>query len=147
MTYRQTNTTKNINSFGGGNQERLGRELTQWTQNICITLHNVGPTSSPLVQHCTNVIQMFTGESFFTSGHCLVSYLSYSTLPANTTHLYNICTMWDQRRRCWADVVQMLYKCFVFSWFLLLCNAIWNFAVGLLWYASLGKNDSQEVFF
>ena len=23
--------------------------------------------------------------------------------------------MWDQRRQCWADAVQMLYKCFVFA--------------------------------
>ena len=29
--------------------------------------------------------------------------------------LYNICIMLDQRRRRWADVVQMLYKCFVFA--------------------------------
>ena len=35
--------------------------------------------------------------------------------PANTKHLYNICTMLYQRRRRWADVVQMLYKRFVFS--------------------------------
>ena len=35
--------------------------------------------------------------------------------PANTKHLYSICTMLDQRRRRWADVVQMLYKCFVFA--------------------------------
>ena len=28
-------------------------------QNICITLYNVGPTSSTLAQHCINVIQMF----------------------------------------------------------------------------------------
>ena len=35
--------------------------------------------------------------------------------PANTKHLYNICTMLNQRRRRWADVVQMLYKCFVFA--------------------------------
>ena len=35
--------------------------------------------------------------------------------PANTKHLYNICTKLDQRRRRWADVVQMLYKCFVFA--------------------------------
>ena len=33
--------------------------------------------------------------------------------PVNTKILYNICTMLDQRRRRWADVVQMLYKCFV----------------------------------
>ena len=25
-------------------------------------------------------------------------------------HLHNICTMLDQRRRRWADAVQMLYK-------------------------------------
>ena len=30
-------------------------------------------------------------------------------------HLYNICTMLDQRRRRWAGVAQMLYKCFVFA--------------------------------
>ena len=26
-----------------------------------------------------------------------------------------ICTMLDQRRRSWSDIVQMLYKCFVFA--------------------------------
>ena len=35
--------------------------------------------------------------------------------PLTTKHLYNICAMLDQRRRRWADVVQMLYKCFVFA--------------------------------
>ena len=35
--------------------------------------------------------------------------------PANTKHLYNICTMLDQRRRRWDDVVQMLFKSFVFA--------------------------------
>ena len=35
--------------------------------------------------------------------------------PVNTKHLYNICTMLVQRRRRWADVGQMLYKCFVFT--------------------------------
>ena len=35
--------------------------------------------------------------------------------PANTKHLYKICTMLDQHRRYWAGVVQMLYKCVVFA--------------------------------
>ena len=35
--------------------------------------------------------------------------------PVNTTHLYNICTMSDQRRRSWADIVQMLYICCVLN--------------------------------
>ena len=30
--------------------------------------------------------------------------------PVSAKHLYNICTMLDQRRRRWTDVVQMLYK-------------------------------------
>ena len=35
-------------------------------------------------------------------------------ISVNTNHLYNICTMLSQRQRRWADVVQMLYKFFVF---------------------------------
>ena len=31
--------------------------------------------------------------------------------PGNTKYLYNICTLLVQRRRRWAGVVQMLYKC------------------------------------
>ena len=34
---------------------------------------------------------------------------------ANTKHLYNICTMLVQHLRRWANVVQMLCKCFVFA--------------------------------
>ena len=40
--------------------------------------------------------------------------------PVNTKHLYNFCTMLGQRRRRWAGVVQMLYKCFEFAG--LLCS-------------------------
>ena len=36
-------------------------------------------------------------------------------IPVNTKHLYNICATSAQRQRRWADVVQMLYKCFVFT--------------------------------
>ena len=35
--------------------------------------------------------------------------------PVNTKHLYNICIVWDQRRKRWADVAQMLYKCIAFA--------------------------------
>ena len=34
-------------------------------------------------------------------------------IPANTKHLYNICTTSAQRLQRWANIVQMLYKCFV----------------------------------
>ena len=35
--------------------------------------------------------------------------------PETTKHLYNICRKVDQRRRRLEDIVQMLYKCFVFA--------------------------------
>ena len=44
--------------------------------------------------------------------HCIA--LSWKH-PSKQKHLHNICTMFDQRRRRWAGVVQMLYKCFVFA--------------------------------
>ena len=31
---------------------------SQWTQNICMTLYNVGPTSKTLSRRCINVLQM-----------------------------------------------------------------------------------------
>ena len=41
-----------------------------------------------------------------------VEIIKSAIFPANTKHLYNICTMLAQR---WANIVQMLYKCFVFT--------------------------------
>ena len=60
---------------------------------------NAGPLSATQAQHQTS-----TGS---TPRVCWAAFN-----PANTKHLYNICTM---RRRRWAGVVQMLYKCFVFA--------------------------------
>ena len=36
-------------------------------------------------------------------------------IPANTKHLYNICTTSGQRLRRWPNIVQILDKCFVFA--------------------------------
>ena len=52
-------------------------------------------------------------ESFL--GHDKPTNIFSSIIPVNTKHLYNICTMLDQRRGCWAAAVQMLYTCFVFA--------------------------------
>ena len=38
-----------------------------------------------------------------------------ASFPANTKHLYNICTAAAQRLRRWSTIIQMLYKCFVFA--------------------------------
>ena len=37
------------------------------------------------------------------------------TIPANMKHLYNICTTSSERLRGWSNIVQMLYKSFVFA--------------------------------
>ena len=37
-----------------------------------------------------------------------------------------ICTMLDQRRRRWAGVVQMLYKCVVFAGIISIVSVIWD---------------------
>ena len=63
---------------------------------------NAGPLSATLAQHQAS-----------TDPKPRVSWAAFN--PVNTKHLYNICTMLDQRRRHWINVVQMLYKCFVFS--------------------------------
>ena len=48
--------------------------------------------------------------------------LARDLIPANTKHLFTICAMLDQRRRRWADVVRMLYKCFVLAGMLARAN-------------------------
>ena len=42
-------------------------------------------------------------------------YRFQATSVANTKHLYNICTTSAQLLRRWSNIVQMLYKCFVFA--------------------------------
>ena len=63
---------------------------------------NAGPPSATLAQHQTS--------SGSTPRVCWATFN-----PVNTKLLYNICTILGQRRRRWADAVQMLYKCFVFA--------------------------------
>ena len=53
-----------------------------------------------------------TSRSYLVS---CVSLLNMGLDPANTKHLYEICTMLELRRRRWTDIVQMLYKSFVFA--------------------------------
>ena len=41
--------------------------------------------------------------------------------------MYNICTILDQRRSRWADVIQMLYKSFAFPGYMVYSNRIGYF--------------------
>ena len=100
-------------------------------QNICITfiqcwtnVEDVGPTlykcytnvfcllgNQPTKSQCRQIILCYYEFLFIHT--VLFDYSRHN--PVSTKHLYNICTMLDQRRRRWAYVVQMLYKCFVFA--------------------------------
>ena len=42
-------------------------------------------------------------------------YKGFDCIPANTKHLYNMCTTSAQRLRRWSNIVQMLCKCFLFA--------------------------------
>ena len=46
---------------------------------------------------------------------CHTQQLTNQRHTVKTKYLYNICTMLDQRWRCWESVVQMLYYCVVFA--------------------------------
>ena len=52
------------------------------------------------------------------SGYYMLQYVSQQTQNTCITfvkHLYNICKTSAQRLRRWSNIVQMLYKCFVFA--------------------------------
>ena len=46
---------------------------------------------------------------------CEATTADFGDSPVNARHVSGICTMLDERRRRWADVVQMLRECFVFA--------------------------------
>ena len=50
-----------------------------------------------------------------TAGIFYPRFLSTIFIGFPSEQLYHICSMLDQRRRRWADVVQMLCKCCVFT--------------------------------
>ena len=47
--------------------------------------------------------------------HCFVSRGRIPYFQAKAKHLHTICTTSAQRLRRWSNIVQMLYKCFVFA--------------------------------
>ena len=55
-----------------------------------------------------------------------------STFPVSPKHFYNICTMLDQRRRRWADVVQNVTQMFCGLPILFQLLPIWHIAVNQL---------------
>ena len=89
------------------NSRRVSRGIRR--DFYCVTDNWIKYTSVTRYSEDLSTLISAEGYHLTSEGCCSIC------IPANTKHLYNICTMLDQRRRRWADVVQMLYKCFVFA--------------------------------
>ena len=113
----------------------LGRILNRFSSDIASLDTIVPETSYQVVSNMTKVIASMIIMSF-TTPYSIIVWILMAVMylivqvslqiilpsefkrfrdPLNTKHLYNIDTMLVQRRRRWADVVSMLYKCFVFD--------------------------------
>ena len=55
-----------------------------------------------------------------------------SVNPVNTKHLYNICTLLDQRRRRWANNIQMFCVCWEVGYRMQLRSVIFRYTVYFL---------------
>ena len=71
--------------------------------------------SCPIVQ-CLGEPLVYMWDNRHSTITIIIDTVQFSNITSQRTH--NICTMLDQRRRRRGDVVQMLYKCFVFAGFL-----------------------------
>ena len=80
--------------------------------SLLVQLYNVGGQIGLTLEVVSRVIQLL---HMCDSAELIIPqyYFSHNLVPANTKHLYNICTMLVQRRRRWAGVLQMLYKLFI----------------------------------
>ena len=69
---------------------------------------------------CYSVLNCHTYRNIYffmyVAGCCtLIHYAACNNNPANSKHLYNICTTAAKRLRRWSNTVQMVYKCFLFT--------------------------------
>ena len=62
--------------------------------------------------------------------------------PANTKHLYNISTTSVQRLRRWSNIVQMVYKCSVFT---MMCSPFQEFHVFFVAHQTRPHADALEA--
>ena len=96
------------------------------TLMFCLSTNTLYTHHEDVYTHSCSVAVLFTHQSLMLCSHDLFSVAIHghylliimTCKPANTEQLWNICTMLDQRRRRWAAIVQMFYKCFLFARFM-----------------------------
>ena len=91
-----------------------------WTPTVwldCTLRIRYGRITWHFVSNYTTIHNCTTTDVASQLGHSFTDTYNrwQNNFPVITKHLYTICTRLDQLRRRWADVVQMLYKCFLFA--------------------------------
>ena len=106
---------KSVVTIRGIDQETMLVLLDfMYTGTVCVSTDNVQALLQAasmlhlagLRTYCSQFLQVHIDP-----GNCL----GKNVIRANTKHLYNICTTSAQRLRLWSNIVQKLYKCFVFA--------------------------------
>ena len=75
-------------------------------------LYNI--SMSPLISHVAgsihglHSIRAYNKQNDFTDKYVVTQLTQVRSNSVNTKHLYNFCTMLDQRRWRWADVVKII---------------------------------------
>ena len=96
---------------------RLCILCNMWSVNFCPhILFNMRINLSKHILLWRAVSAYYTSEEILTLFFAVnITYSMSRSTPRKHKHMYNICTMLGQRRRRLANVVQMLYKCFVLA--------------------------------
>ena len=77
-------------------------------------LHKGGLKPDSFHFHWSTIVLFTLNYTYFYGTIFFIFYgFNVRPSPANTKHLYNICTTSAPRR--WFNIVQMVYKCFVFA--------------------------------
>ena len=77
--------------------------------------------SSAETCHTSTALTALYRSTCQTPGSTITHIICKPSYPANTKHLYNICTASAQRLRRWSNIVQMLYICVRFTGYSHLC--------------------------
>ena len=97
------------------------RNVTDSFRYRVLTIYDIGYWK-PVDKYMLCTLLCLDKRTFNTGNTCFLClndwvylYSACLILPANTKHLHNNCTMSAQRLRRWSNIVQLLYKCFVFA--------------------------------
>ena len=124
--YHQTqDLVRDVDKLFTGNN--MSYTLSHWTLLGSYLMHDMLPWDDDVdiwtgIENLSKIVDIFYKKRYPRMVADLRHFRSFTVLklyhktgePVNKNHLYNICTTSAQRLRRWSNIVQMLYKCFVF---------------------------------